>query len=81
MLPYDEYAFQYDEEEGRIPVSTQSATTQTVSVIYDPNLMSDDPATRDLCYQQHVNAAINVSTISRTPSIDEMEILRRSTLV
>ncbi len=81
LSPYEDYHFHYDEEERRTPVSTQSATTQTISTIYDPHVISEETrSTADYPLKENY-ISCDVNRILRATSVDRMETLRKSTLV
>lgn len=64
-------------EECMQSIPTQSATTQTVSLIYDPhNIMLKD---RELISEN--SYPIQESIVYDAPPTDRIEILRKSTLV
>ncbi|XKL64665.1 hypothetical protein PGB90_004751 [Kerria lacca] len=77
----EEFSYQYDEQDRRTTVSTQSATTQTVSTIFDPRLMNDETKSMSGYLRTEKYAPYNTCTISRAVSTDRIETLRKSTLV
>jgi hypothetical protein len=72
---------QYDVKEDQMLTPMQSATTQTVSLIYDPQMMNDTETISETSYPIRENSVYVASQTTRVPSTDRMEVLRKSTLV
>lgn len=70
MSPLEEYAVQYDLDEEQVRIPKQSATTQTVSLIYDPLILSDVKIPLETTHPTSGNM-----------SSEQAEVHRKSTLV
>lgn len=82
LSQYGDYSYHYKVEE-RPSTSMQSATTQTISTIYDPCAINDTETESNATdYQQRDEfVSFDLNNLPHTSSTEKNNTLRKSTLV